>query len=394
MKNSIAIFDNHCCGCGVCSEICPKSAITMQKNLQGFVYPVVDSRKCVDCGLCVNSCRFNIKKIAISKDTHPRIFAFKHKSDDVRLNSQSGGAFTAISDIILKNGGVVYGCELTDFTKAIHTRAETSEERDRQRGSKYIQSDISNVFKTIKDDLESGKQVLFSGTPCQVDAVKSFLRNTDTSKLITVDIICHGVGSPAFWEDYLKSTRSKLNGKITGATFRNKVDFGWKWHSETIYFENKRHDSTLFKTMYVSHLISRKDCSQCVYKTIDRSGDISIGDCWGIKEILPDFFDDKGISLILINNEKGMRIFNSLTDIDYVSADNTKFLEQSPLRENWKLPKKYSQFWRFYKKNGFEKSTDKYLPYAKSIMFADEAPTLTERIINKCIRTANQLIRK
>lgn len=387
-------LNDHCCGCGVCGELCPKSAITMQKNSQGFAYPIVNSKKCVDCGLCVNNCRFNSEKVTKKKDIYPRVFALKHKSDHLRLNSQSGGAFTAITDFILKNGGVVYGCELIGFAKAVHTRAETKEERDRQRGSKYIQSDISGVFKTIKGDLDSGRYVLFSGTPCQVDAVKAFLKSTDTSKLITVDIICHGVGSPAFWEDYLKNISVKLNERITGATFRNKVDFGWKWHSETINFETKRHDSTLFKTMYVSHLISRKDCSQCVYKTTDRPGDISIGDCWGIKEVLPDFFDDKGISLILVNDEKGMKVFDSLTDINYASVDNNGLLDQSSLKENWKLPKKYSQFWRFYRSNGFEKSTDKFLPYAKSIMFTYEAPTLIERIIDKCIRITNRMIKK
>lgn len=387
------LFNDHCCGCGVCFEVCPKSAIKMQENFQGFKYPIVDKNKCIDCGLCLKYCSFNNVDQLDTKSTKRLVFALKNK-DEVRMNSQSGGAFTAITDFVLENGGVVYGCELTDFTKAVHTRAETAKGRDRQRGSKYIQSDISNVFKTIKDDLESGKQVLFSGTPCQVDAVKSFLRNTDTSKLITVDIICHGVGSPEFWTDHLACISKRFGDKITNVSFRSKAEHGWKWHSETVYFSNNKTDSSLFKTMYVSHLISRKDCSQCIYKNTNRTGDISIGDCWGIKEVSPDFFDDKGISLVIVNTKKGMDIFNSLTGINCIPSDNEKLLNQSPLKENWKLPKKYSRFWRFYMKNGFQKSTDKYLSYAKSIMFADEEPTILERIYGKCINAAKSLIKK
>lgn len=395
MKRNIERFKNHCCGCGLCQNICPKSAISMKKNVQGFLYPAVDQSKCVECGLCVKSCVFQDTgspgRNGINK---PLAVAFKHQNAAVREQSQSGGAFTAISDLVLHNGGVVYGCELVDFCTAFHTRAENREERNRQRGSKYIQSDLFGIYAAIQADLQSGKQVLFSGTPCQVAAVKSFFQNADTSNLLLVDLLCNGVGSPGLWAAYLESIGKQHGGKITGVVFRNKTDFGWSRHVETVFFEDGKQDSTVFKTLYNSHIAMRRDCASCIYKTVDRQGDISIGDCWGVKTELPDFYDESGVSLVLVNTEKGAKILRSLTGVDLVSVENVKLLNQPSLNQNWKLPQKYDAFWHFYEKNGFEKSMQKYNAYIDSILYGEEKPTMIRRLYSKCASIAKKVLKK
>ncbi|MBR4762538.1 MAG: Coenzyme F420 hydrogenase/dehydrogenase, beta subunit C-terminal domain [Clostridia bacterium] len=395
MKKNVFVFKNHCCGCGICEAICPHNAIIMQNNIQGFKYPKVNNNKCVNCGLCVEHCHFNSSNSFDVTDNYPYVFALKHKSIDVRLNSRSGGAFTALTDVVLNKKGAIYGCELIDNRTAIHTRAVTQLERNNQRESKYIQSDISGVINSIKQDLLSGKYVLFSGTACQVAAIKSYLKNIDTNKLILVDIICHGVGSPRFWSDYLDYLSHKANSNVIGAVFRNKKDFGWNSHIETIYFNDKKYDLDLFKIMYTSHLIIRSDCSDCPYKRINRVGDITIGDCWGISDILPEFFDNKGVSLVIVNDKKGQNLFNEISCADSIAINNSSsLLQQSALNVNWKKPNKYSKFWRFYKKHGFEQSIKKYDEYAKSIMFSEEPLPLIKRGLNKCIKLLKKKTKK
>jgi coenzyme F420-reducing hydrogenase beta subunit len=240
MTNNITRYKKHCCGCGVCSAVCPKTAITMKENYQGFKYPSVDNKKCINCGLCIDNCSFNNSQSSNNLNEFPQFFALKHKNQDVRVESRSGGAYTALSDVILNKHGVVYGCELMNCKSALHVRASTQAERNRQRGSKYIQSDMEDVLYRIKEDLVADKYVLFSGTPCQVAAVKAFLKRINTDKLILVDVLCHGVGSPRFWKDNLESIEHKLNSEIIEAVFRNKKDFGWESHVETVYFDEQK----------------------------------------------------------------------------------------------------------------------------------------------------------
>ena len=176
-------------------------------------------------------------------------YIVKHKNADIRSNSRSGGVFTAVSDWILEHGGIVYGCKMETLTRAIHSRATTKEERDLFRGSKYIQSEIGDCYRNVKKDLQAGKYVLFSGTSCQTAALKSFLIGIDTSKLFLVDIVCHGVPSPLIWENFIQY-QEKRYGKISKVDFRNKKDFGWKDHQESIWVNDKRHDSGIFTKLF------------------------------------------------------------------------------------------------------------------------------------------------
>lgn len=386
MERNILLFKNHCCGCGTCSQVCPRNAITMGVNSQGFLYPTVNKKLCIDCKACLSYCAFNQNTYFTYKEGYPKLFALKHNSDEVRLNSRSGGAFTAITDILLERNGVVYGCELINNKSVKYVRADTKSRRDGLRGSKYIQSDMTDVFHQIKEDLRVGRQVVFAGTACQVAALKSYLKNINTDNLLLIDIICHGVGSPKFWADYVDSVAEKLKKDIIRVEFRNKKDFGWSSHFETFFFEDSKYDSSLFKKMYTSHLILRKDCSDCPYKSVKRVGDITIGDCWGVKTEYPTFYDEKGVSLVFINNEKGFLYFNSIKNVDIISVAGDKLVQQSPLNVNWTLPLRYDSFWKYYNRYGFNKTVQRYMTYAETIMYNDESENILKRMWRKCVR--------
>ena len=245
----------------------------------------------------------------------PKVFAVKHKDESTRADSRSGGIFTALSDQVLSNGGVVYGCILTDDFNAVHIRADNAEERNRMRGSKYIQSKLGDTFKNVKADLDARRSVLFSGTSCQVAGLKKYL-GKEYDDLFCVDIVCHGVPSKKVWNAYLRWQEQKNHSKVAGVNFRNKRDFGWRDHVETLYFENgKSTSSRVFKDFFYGHTVLRPSCYECPYKSVMHPGDITIADYWGIEKAAPEFDDNKGVSLVLINNKTGDNAFEKVKEL-------------------------------------------------------------------------------
>ena len=216
----------------------------------------------------------------------PKVYAVKHKDEDTRAVSRSGGIFTALSDEVLEKHGVVYGCVLNENFDAVHVRADNTEDRNRMRGSKYIQSRLGDTFRNVKADLEEGRIVLFSGTSCQVAGLKAYLQK-DYENLICVDIVCHGVPSTKVWDAYLSWQKEKNSSKITTVNFRNKKDFGWRAHMETLYFENNKVVSSgVFRTLFYGHNVLRPSCYECPYKSVIHPGDITIADYWGIGNLV------------------------------------------------------------------------------------------------------------
>ena len=295
---------------------------------------------------------------------NPKVYAVKHKNLDTRMESRSGGIFTALSDYCLENGGVVYGCILRDDLTAGHFRAENKQQRNLMRGSKYIQSDMGDTFKNVKNDLDNGHRVLFSGTSCQVKGLKSFL-GKEYDNLFCVDIVCHGVPSLAVWKSYLDWQEKRNGGKCISADFRNKKDYGWDSHVETLGIKDKngkikKVDSEVFKTIYYTHCALRPACYHCPYKSVMHPGDISIADYWGIDKAAPGFNDNKGVSLVLVNNDTAEEIFNKVSgEIDFQSCR----IEDSmtlPLREPCKIPARRDEFWSDYHKYDFSKVAAKY----------------------------------
>lgn len=294
-----------CCGCSACQSVCPHDAISMEPDGLGFVYPIVDQDKCVRCGLCLEVCDFSKKHIGFQDEGFILpVSAVRNPDEEVLKSSQSGGVFSILSDLMLSGGGVVYGAVMDDDYSVCHIRATDSEDRDRMRGSKYVQSRLDGIFRDIKKDLESGLKVLFSGTPCQCAGLDSFLPEKLRENLLIVDFICHGVPSPAVWKDYVGYMGRK--GRIVRASFRDKEAGGWKKHVESFLYEDGRKIcAETFRVLFYKNIMLRHSCSSCPYHIQNRHSDITIGDFWGIGEFASDMDDEKGTSMLICHTDRG-----------------------------------------------------------------------------------------
>ncbi len=277
-----------------------------------------------------------------------KTYIVKQKDLNSRMKSRSGGVFVSVSDKILEAGGVVYGCALDKEFNAYHRRAVTKEERDLFRGSKYVQSDMKDAMKQALTDLKEGKIVLFSGTPCQVSGMKAICPDSDIERLICVDIVCHGVPSPAVWNDYKKYMQKKYHGKITAVDFRNKRNHGWWEHVESVKIHGLEVDSQIYKKLFYEHNILRDCCYECPYKNLERVGDITIADAWGIAKAAPEFDDNHGVSLVLSNSDKGQKWLNeAFLECDYQECDIKDYM-QEPFIRSFSKPVDYEDFWKDY----------------------------------------------
>lgn len=326
---------NNCSGCGVCEYVCSHSAITTETDSFGFIYPKVNSDKCVDCGLCDNVCPFNVREEAVKRIQ--KTYAVRHKDSDVVRRSRSGGFFTAISDSILRSGGIVYGAILDHNMKVVHLRADSSSDRDRMRGSKYSQSNLGDICVAVRKDLMTGKNVLFSGTPCQVEAISRFIGKKLSKNLVTVDIICHGVGSPEIWKRFIKHIEKAEGRKIINADFRDKRKYGWNGlHKESFLLEDET-ERKYYPYIYYSDLHVRESCRNCPYACLPRRSDITLGDLWGFENVVPEWSkDNDGISLVLVNSDKGRMLMNDcVNSVEAKEIDLSKVMQphlQHPIR--------------------------------------------------------------
>lgn len=291
-------------------------------------------------------------------ENKPLAFAVKHKNIEERMESRSGGIFTAVSDIILEQNGVVYGCALDENLQAVHIRAETTEERNRMRGSKYVQSRMGSIFRGVKDDLEQGRKVLFTGTFCQVAGLKSFLMKP-YENLYCMDIICHAVPSPLIYRRYLQWQEERY-GKIKEIDFRNKKDFGWHSHIETLLCEKKKVDDRVWTSIFYNNLFIRPSCYECPYKTLLHESDITIGDYWGIEKAAPGFDDNNGVSLVLINSDKGLALFEATQKSINFEATKIEDSMQQPLCAPYQRPEKRNEAWTDFSEMSFDEFAKKY----------------------------------
>lgn len=360
-----------CCGCRTCEKVCPKEAITMEEDACGFLYPVIDESKCVNCGLCLKRCAFQKGYKKRKKYKQSYAYGARHRKEMVYEKSRSGGVFVAMSTWIMEREGVVYGAgydEELGYFKVKHKRATTKRSRNEFCGSKYVQSDLADTFPQVKEDLEAGKLVLFSGTGCQIGALYSYLNNKKYKNLFTIDIVCHGVPSPAIWRDYLHMREEEYNRKIKGVNFRNKEKFGWKEHRETIVVGKREIDSRVYTNLFYKELISRPSCYQCIYANQNRVGDITIADFWGHEDAVPGKWeDDKGVSLVLVNNPHGMELWESMRKrLDWVECTGYPFRHKN-LASPTEKSERYDEFWKDYVENGFDYCVLKYVGHKKRI---------------------------
>lgn len=390
-KNNVSykFSTDKCCGCEVCVDACPTKAIIMKEDKEGFKYPSVDNEKCINCGKCLKVCPIKNNSFRIKKYDKPLAFAVKHKNESDRRESRSGGIFTAISDIILENKGVVYGCILNENFEAVHFRADNKSSRNKMRGSKYVQSSMAGIANQIIEDLKNDRMVLFTGTGCQVQGIRQAVPMNLQKKLLLVDIVCHGVPSPKIWREYLNFVAKKYHGKIKSVDFRNKKEYGWKEHIESIEVNGIRHDSKTYTNLFYNHVIIRPSCFKCPYKNLNRPGDITIADFWGIDNAVNNFNDDKGVSLVLINNDIGREYFEkSKKDIILESVELEKVM-QPPLRGNFIIPSNRKKFWKIYYTKGFEKAIKIY-GARKKASFSDRFFRKIRNIIDNCNKSKNE----
>ena len=307
------IEHSECCGCGACVNICPYAAIEMVENSEGFLYPEINQKKCVNCGLCKKVCPI-LNKINDNFKT-PDCYAAM-ANDDIRKVSSSGGAFSIIAEYILDKNGYVCGCSFDlDELNAKHIIINSKDDLSKLRGSKYLQSDIGNIYQEVKKILDDDKYLLFSGTPCQIAGLKSFLRK-NYEKLLTIDILCHGVPSPKVYKKYLNETISTENEKLISINFRDKKD-GWSpiltntTITNTTTYSYKQIKDT-YMQLFLSNICLRQNCTDCKYCNTQREGDFTIADFWGINNYDKKLNDNKGTSLILLNNKKAKSIYSEI----------------------------------------------------------------------------------
>ena len=267
------------------------------------------------------------------------------------MASRSGGVFTALSDVVITENGVVYGCAVNAKNQAEHRRAVSKEGRDSLRGSKYVQSSMRNCFKGVSDDLNSGVPVLFSGTACQVSGLKGYLGDK-AEKLLTIDIVCHGVPSPAVWSAFLKWMEDKYHGEVSSVNFRDKR-YGWMAHFESIIINGHKRVADYYRAIFYKHYSLRPSCFQCPYANIDRIADITIADAWGIDRKHSYFNDDKGVSLVILNTGKGVSCFEKAKDdLEVVEVKSDDYMQPN-LREPSKAPSNRVKFWDDFVEHGF-----------------------------------------
>ena len=314
---SVSIIDRKkCFSCRSCVQACPKNAIDMQENNEGFFYPSVNESKCVDCGLCLKHCpsfapyeKNDFKKTS---------YAVWLKDDKKLFESSSGALFSAAAEKILKNGGVVFGAAYNADLFVEHICIEDINELYKLKGSKYVESTTNSTYSKVLPYLKNGKKVLYSGTPCQIAGLKKFL-GKDYENLFTMDLICHGVPSERMFHKYLEWQSGQLGGKIIYCGFRDK-DVGGCSCNGKIKTKTKTKTKTVLSALdpYYSSFIRcetyRESCYSCPYSSLERPGDITMGDFTEITEIIPGFDFSKGLSLCIIDTEKGLELFNLIKD--------------------------------------------------------------------------------
>ncbi len=302
-----------CCGCGACADVCPAHAIRMDRDKEGFDYPCADGSACVHCGRCEEVCPL---KNHFSGKCSNQYAGARAKDEKVRYSSSSGGVFAVLAQYVFERGGVVYGAGYNGRMEVVHRETNNLKELKMLKRTKYVQSNMQNVYRSIKKHLEGNRWVLFVGTPCQVRALKLFL-GREYDRLIAADLVCYGVPSPGVWKDYVRYLEKKHHGKMTDFSFRDKRahDHG---HSYAYVINGTEYAGSLYRDkfciMYFRNYILRPSCHSCKFCTAERDGDLTMGDFWGIENIRPDMDDGMGMSMLILHTDKARQIWEQVQD--------------------------------------------------------------------------------
>lgn len=376
MRQTVRSNKRECTGCGACVSICPKKAITMQPDEEGFLYPAVNGDLCVECDLCEKRCP--VGKPTPENKVH--VYGAQNRDEALRKQSSSGGVFTALARDMFAGGGVVFGAAFDESLHLEHIGAFDESELAPMRGSKYVQSEAAEAMANAASLLERGIPVLFSGTPCQIAGLKARVGKKHDEKLLTVDFVCHGVPSPGVFASYIAELEKKHGKRVTAYTFRDKR-LGWKNFSAVATFEDGtehigQQTTEPFLYGFLQNLYLRPSCVQCSALRGDHHvSDLTIADLWGVQDICPDKDDDTGLSLVFINTPKGRKALEAAAAqlTMFPMQDTDRFLRYNPsIGQTAKEHAKRKAFFASFAKKGF---------CADEVMKLLSGPTALERIV-------------
>ncbi|MEG0577317.1 MAG: Coenzyme F420 hydrogenase/dehydrogenase, beta subunit C-terminal domain [Bacilli bacterium] len=357
----INIAKEKCNGCGACYNKCAYSAIKMEADIEGFLYPKVDNLLCIECNQCINSCP--ILSGSISANNVSEAYAAQALDTDIRLKSSSGGIFTLLSNVVLELNGIVIGAGFNDEFYLEHLIIDKKENLNILRGSKYIQSDINLAYRECQKYLESNKLVLFSGLPCQIAGLIKYL-NKDYDNLYSIDFVCHGVPSPKVWKKYKTFVENKI-GSFENVSFRDKEN-SWEHYNLKCIGENNVRTKSLYDDEYLKIFLGdlslRLSCYECQFKSISHISDLTLGDFWGISTVLPNYDDKIGTSMVIVQSRKGYDLFSKIFDlIKSQEIAIEKLVKLNPaIEESAKMPINRGEFFKDLDRLDFNALSKKY----------------------------------
>ena len=357
-----------CTGCAACASVCPTGSISMHEDKEGFLQPHIDADTCINCHKCEKTCPI-VSPIIIPNDYETQAYAAINKDEAVRMRSSSGGMFHALAKWTIEQGGVVFGARFNDQWEVVHDYTETIKGIEPFMRSKYVQSRIGDTFKQAKQFLEQGRQVLFVGTPCQIGGLKTYLHK-DFENLITIDIICHGVPSPKVWREYLKdSTKGDM---LLDFNFRDKTKEGWlNYQCKTITTTNIKYERKMenpYFAGFMNNVYLRCSCYNCKFKQVHRKSDLTLADYWGVNEVCPHLFDNKGTSLVFFHTEKGLKFVRIVLSEGFVVEQqqiNNAISHNLCMTISVSKPSRRNTFFRVFRICGFD--TASYYIYKDSM---------------------------
>lgn len=337
-----------CCGCGACVEVCPEGAIVMITDREGIQYPKTDKDACIECGKCRRVCPLKCEEKFMHENFYLGVQA---KAESIRYSSSSGGIFPVLARYVLRRKGIVYGAGYSENMSVTHRGVEDECQLEQIKKTKYVQSDLKGIYSDIEKNLRNDRWVLFSGTPCQAHALQLFL-NKLYEKLIVVDLVCYGVPSSGIWKEYVKFLEHRHKGKMTDFSFRDKrnADNG---HMCSYKIDGREYVDSVYRDvycrMYFRNYILRPSCYHCPFCTVDRNTDFTVGDFWGIENVMPEFDDGMGTSLVIGHSEQAKKIWNEIKEETKWFECKKADLMQPRLMEPVRLTKERKRFMRLYR---------------------------------------------
>lgn len=381
-----------CCGCAACMNICPIHAIMMKADEDGFIFPEINRDLCTECGLCKKVCAF--QNIPIMENEPTATYAAINKNKELLSTSASGGIFGALASIVLGKKGVVFGCAYNEDMELNHISVDGLLDIKKIQGSKYVQSNINNTYTEARKYLKEGRWVLFTGTPCQIAGLKSYLgKNYDN--LITADLICHGVPSLEFFRGYISYLENKLNGKIKDFKFRDKSR-GWGLRAKIIY--EKRGTvrekfllpiESYYYYYFLKGDVYRENCYECKYACGSREGDFTMGDYWGVDKAHPEIETKNGVSVLLVNSIKGMKLLPELKE--YLNLAKSTFEQAREQNGQLNKPAAKSErreaIFKTYREGGYRTVANKYYRKYKLQIILIKARLLVPQPVKNVIKS-------